>query len=111
MSDHVLYQIDCVNVRKRKSFSKWTVLKRYSQFYDMDTAVRAAYINKPDLLATLPAPPARHAKLLTDHMDNTFVEQRRVLLENYLQKMIKVEAVVRNKDFLLFIGIKPDAHD
>jgi hypothetical protein len=24
MSDHVLYQIDVVNCRKRKTFSKWT---------------------------------------------------------------------------------------
>jgi hypothetical protein len=29
MSDHVLYQLDVVNSRKRRTFQKWTVLKRY----------------------------------------------------------------------------------
>lgn len=84
-------------------------MKRYSQFYDMDTAVRTAFATNFEVLNSMPAAPARQAKLLTDHMDNTFVEQRRVLLENYLSKMIKVEAVVRHPVFLLFLGVKPDS--
>jgi len=105
MSDHVLYQIDIVNSRKRKSFSKWTVLKRFGQFYDMDCAVRACYAEKPEMLDHLPGPPARRAKLLNDHMDAAFVEARRVLLENYLQKMLQVDFVLRNKEFLTFLGV------
>jgi len=105
MSDHVLYQIDIVNARKRKSFSKWTVLKRFGQFYEMDQAVRISFVDNPEQLAQLPAPPQRRAKLLTDHMDTTFVESRRVLLENYLQRMVQTEHVVRNKEFLSFLGV------
>jgi hypothetical protein len=106
MSDHVLYQIDVVNARKRKSFSKWTVLKRFVQIYEMDAQVRAEFVDQPSFLASLPAPPERKFKLMADHMDDAFVEQRRVILENYFQKMIKVLKVVRNKTFLSFVGVQ-----
>jgi hypothetical protein len=105
MSDHILFQIDITNIKKRKSFAKWTVLKRFGQFWDMDCLVRAAFAEKLDVLNAMPAPPARRAKLVYDHMDTAFVEQRRVLLENYLQKMISLVEVVRNKDLLQFLGV------
>jgi len=105
MSDHVLYQIDVVNNKKRKTFSKWTVLKRFGQFYDMDAAVRGDFTDKQDILNSLPAPPQRKAKLFNDHMDENFVEQRRVLLENYLTRMLENSNVVRNKHFLVFLGV------
>jgi len=105
MSDHVLYQIDVTNARKDAPFDKWTVLKRFGQFYDMDCAVRAAFLDKLDLLQKLPEPPERKAKIFNDHMDDTFVEHRRVLLQNYLSNMLSVIEVVRNKDFLVFLGV------
>lgn len=105
MSDHVLFQIDVQNARKRKTFSKWTVLKRFGQFYEMDSAVRLAFAPHPEILEELPAPPARKAKLLHDHMDGEFIEQRRVLLENYLNSMLRNHNVVRNSAFLMFLGV------
>jgi len=103
MSDHILYQIDVSNSRKVPPFDKWTVLKRFGQFYDMDCAVRAAFVETPEILEKLPEPPERKAKLFNDHMDDTFVEHRRVLLANYLNNMLSVIDVVRNKDFLKFL--------
>jgi hypothetical protein len=32
MSDHVLFQVDVMNAKKRRTFQKWTVLKRYARF-------------------------------------------------------------------------------
>jgi len=104
MSDHVLYQIDVINSRKEKEYAKWTVLKRFGQFYEMDSLVRSSF-EKMDILNTLPATPERKLKLFNDHTDVNFVEQRRVLLENYLQKMVEIEDVVRDKHFLAFLGI------
>jgi len=46
MSDHVLYQIDVVNSRKEKEYAKWTVLKRFGQFYEMDALVRSDFEKK-----------------------------------------------------------------
>jgi PX domain len=105
MSDHVLYQIDVSNARKRKTFSKWTVLKRFGQFYEMDTEVRASFAEEKEFLDTLPCAPERKPKLLADHMDSTFIEERRALLEHYLQAMIKVERIVRHPTFLQFLGV------
>jgi len=93
------------NNRKRKTYAKWTVLKRFTQFFDMDTAVRAAFADKLEILEKLPPPPERKTKLFNDHMDDVFIEQRRVLLDNYLNKMLQCEDVVRNKDFLSFLGV------
>jgi len=103
MSDHILYQIDVTNSRLQAPYDKWTVLKRFGQFYDMDCTVRAAFADKPDILEKMPEPPERKAKLFNDHMDDTFVEHRRVLLANYLSNMLSVIEVVRNKDFLKFL--------
>jgi len=105
MSDHVLYQIDVLNSRKRSTYSKWTVLKRFGQFFDMDFALRESFAANPVVLEMMPPPPARRAKLLFDHMDDTFVEQRRVLLENYLNRLLHCPPVVRSEIFLSFLGV------
>ena len=72
MSDHILYQCDVINEHKRRTFQKWTILKRYGQFYDMDCAVREALQFKPAALAEMPPFPPRKAKLLLDHMDQVW---------------------------------------
>jgi len=105
MSDHVLYQIDVTNSKKDAPYDKWTVLKRFGQFFDMDCQVRGAFLERPEILEKMPEPPERKAKLFNDHMDETFVEQRRVLLANYLNNMLSVLEVVRNKEFLVFLGV------
>jgi len=71
----------------------------------MDAAVRAAFAENLELSAKLPPPPERKTKLFNDHMDEVFIEQRRVLLENYLNKMLEVTEVVRAKEFLTFLGV------
>ncbi len=105
MSDHVLYQVDVVNERKRRSFQKWTVLKRFAQFVEMDEALRAAFAHRPDVMSSLPSLPEKVYKVIQDHMDDHFVEKRRVLLENYLQKLLLVTPVLYNTDFLAFLGV------
>jgi hypothetical protein len=105
MSDHVLFQIDCVNDRKRTSLSKWTVLKRFGQFYEMDSELRGSFAEQPEVAAALPSAPKRESKLLVDHMSPTFVEQRRLLLEQYLKKMMTCIPVLQSPIFLKFIGV------
>jgi len=105
MTDHVLYQIDLENNKKRQSFSRWTVLKRFNQIYDMDAAIRADFVNQPSILGLMPPLPRRSVKLFTSHVDDAFIESRRVLLENYLNRMIGLVEIVRNKNFLVFLGV------
>jgi hypothetical protein len=105
MSDHVLYQIDVENNKKRSSYSRWTVLKRYGQIFEMDALVRVEFAENPTLLAQMPDLPARQNKLLVGHMESSFVEQRRVLLENYFERMLRILPIVRNETFLSFLGV------
>jgi hypothetical protein len=106
MTDHVLYQICVSNSHKRASFRAWTVLKRFTQFYDMDLKLRASLqSDTPELLPQLPPPPSRKLKFVHDHMDDDFIEERRVLLENYLSKLLRYPEVVNNSDFLEFLGV------
>lgn len=105
MPDHVLYQVDVMNERKRKSFQKWTVLKRFQQFYEMDAKIRETFFEKQAVLDSMPALPERVSKLLYDHLDDHFVEQRRVLLEHYLQKMMTTHPFYYDQAFLNFVGV------
>ena len=106
MTDHVLYQICVSNSHKRSSFRAWTVLKRFTQFYEMDIKLRAGLqIQSPDTLPKLPPAPSRKLKFVHDHMDDDFIEERRVLLENYLSKLLRFPQVVQNEDFLEFLGV------
>jgi hypothetical protein len=108
MTDHVLYQIDLENNNKRQSFSKWTVLKRFNHIYEMDAAIRADFFDQPRILDAMPVLPQRKAKLFTSHLDDAFIESRRVLLENYLNRMIGIVEVVQNKNFLVFLGVQTE---
>jgi len=72
----------------------------------MDFALRESFATKPAVLEGMPPAPTRRAKLLFDHMDDTFVEQRRVLLENYLNRLLHCPDVVRSEIFLSFLGVQ-----
>ena len=58
-NSHVLYQIDCTNTRRRRSFQNWTVLKRYSEFATLDGQIRQECAGRPSVLASLPALPPK----------------------------------------------------
>ncbi len=105
MTDHVLYQIDAVNIHQRKSFQKWTVLKRFAAFMEMDEALRNEFVNRPEVLAILPTAPEKQYKIVFDHLNYHFVEQRRALVEAYLQRLLVIEDVLYSPTFLHFIGV------
>lgn len=56
----------------------------------------------------MPQLPARQVKIFTQHLDEGFIESRRVLLENYLSKMLRVVEVVRCPKFLNFLGVESE---
>ena len=79
--------------------------QRFLQFHELDAALRAVHAHEPYFLSTLPSPPSRQLKMVIDHNDHHFVEQRRVLLEHYLKKMITVPQVAKSTAFLAFCGV------
>lgn len=107
MTDHVLYQIDVVNCHKRKTFSKWTVLKRFTQVHQMDAEMRETLATEsPSVVSQLPPCPPRQVKIFFDHMDDAFIEQRRALLQNYFNRLIRIPTVVRHPMLLNFLGVE-----
>lgn len=103
--DHILYQIECVNERRRKSFSQWTVFKRFNQAYEMDTAIRESHQNQPYLVSQFPRLPSKAMKGLINHHSPHFIEHRRVLLDAYLKKALQIPEMARHKEFIQFCGV------
>ena len=99
-------QVDVVNTRKRSSFAKWTVLKRFGQFFELDASLRAEFASDARVLALFPASPTRQSKLLHDHSDAHFVAHRATLLEHYLHTLLDIKELRHNPTFLTFLGVQ-----
>ncbi len=104
-SEHVVYQVNVTNVKRRQSFQQWTVLKRFSDVCALDAALRTALAAQPQVLLELPALPPKYSKYLFDHLDPDFIEHRRILLESYLKRIIAIRAVHKNPTWLEFFGV------
>lgn len=91
-SEHVVYQVSVTNEKRRKSFQRWTVLKRFSDVCAFDAALRTALAAQPSALQLLPALPPKYSKFVFNHLDEQFIEHRRILLEAYLQKLVACTA-------------------
>ena len=79
-----------------------------SDFYHLNAKLRAAYKGSP-ILEVLPALPARSIKFVADHVDGTFIAQRRHGLQRYMVALAHLEIMQYNRDFLAFIGLSsPD---
>jgi PX domain len=74
----------------------------------MHTSVHVRIHTGHHLYSNLPALPHKSSKLLTDHFTAEFIEQRRLELEVYLQKLAVVPHVAENPDFLDFLDLRLD---
>merc|ERR1719273_2880210 len=99
MTDHILYTIEVTNSNIK---SNWIVLKRYTQFFNMDNKCRE---NLEKQGVKLPERPHRKAKVMFDHMSSFFIERRRVLMQNYLRKVLLIPQYAHHVDFLEFLGV------
>jgi hypothetical protein len=67
--DHVVYQINVCNVAKLSAFSRWTVLKRFQDFVQLDAAIRrdiqhnSEQITSQLILDRLPFLPRKESKV------------------------------------------------
>lgn len=105
-SDHTIYQIHCCNCNKRESFSEWTVLKRFAEFHEFDASIRTAVGQQHGHeLTKLPKLPPRYLPVITDHLDETFIERRRLLLQLYLRRLIRYPVFRRHNLVLDFLGV------
>jgi hypothetical protein len=47
----------------------------------------------------------QYSKLMFNHLDEQFIEHRRVLLEAYLQKLVAIRDLSRQPVWLTFFGV------
>ena len=106
-NDHTIYQIHVENHNiSDEDHCKWTVMKRFQDFCSFDTEVRSAVTNDyPDDVAMLPPLPPKYFKILVDHLDETFIEKRRLLLQCYIQRLCKYPLLRRHDYTLKFFQV------
>jgi len=81
-------------------------LKRYSDFEIFNEKMHYAYEeNHSQLAKNLPDFPIKRSKLLEDHDSKEFIESRRLLLQAYLHKLLKVPHANENPHFWKFLGL------
>jgi len=96
--DHVVYQINVENNQKRTSYQRWTVLKRYVEFYQLYQDLQKAGVDMPFL-------PSRSPKVVVDHLAPRFIEKRRLHIECWLKYCIRHPPTARHHLFLTFLGV------
>jgi hypothetical protein len=85
---------------------RWVSLKRFTDFFEMVKVIREDMVeSNPSAFALIPSAPSRKSRLLNDHSDPRFVEQRRVLLEHFLNRLLRIEAVASHDAFLKFCAV------
>ena len=71
---YVVYQINVENIKKRLSFSRWTILKRFQDFAKLYYDLVQAFAKHPDNLREIPLLPSKYSKSLVDHLQPRFIE-------------------------------------
>eukprot|EP01083_Nonionella_stella_P039589 107655_1 len=85
---------------------QWMVMKRFNDFRAFDEELRSFLNdNHPSTLALLPPLPPKHSKLFTNHLDWGFVEERRLLLQKYIQTICNYPLFRRHELTLNFLQI------
>jgi len=105
--DHTIYQIHVENHNiSDEDHCRWTVMKRFQDFCSFDTEIRSTIINDyPDDVSLLPPLPPKYFKILVDHLDETFIEKRRLLLQCYIQRLCKYPLLRRHDHTLKFFQV------
>ncbi|GAB5034812.1 px domain containing protein [Nannochloropsis oceanica] len=92
-----------LTVTRRSDDARTIVHRRYREFQCLFEQVHAAFKGH-HLRSSLPELPGRQLKLLVDHTDTAFVEERRLLLETAMGKLLSVPHVCAMVPVQVFLG-------
>lgn len=104
----VYYKVEVTNGDPLQK-ETYVLKKRFSDFEKLDHLVRSSFSGH-QLMSNLPPKPSKSVKLWTDHLEKSFVQQRRGELNRYLAKLFNVRKVCANPDFANFFR-KPTEED
>lgn len=103
--NHALYHIRLIYKNEIGKNRKILLIKRFDEIYEFDQKLRNYLENNlkyKDLIGRIPIIPEKKNMIFIDHHDPKFLEQRRMAIENYFQKLVVVENLTHNiivKDF------------
>ncbi|PCH34317.1 PhoX domain-containing protein [Wolfiporia cocos MD-104 SS10] len=93
----VRYLVEVQQLASDRTFSSgWVVARRYNEFFNMHTKLRERYA----LVRQLDFP----GKRLVTSLSGSFVDQRRIALERYLQSLIAIPAVCESDELRNFLS-------
>jgi len=87
-------------VQVQGAFNAWCVLKRYSAFEEAHKEFVDAFKSSFPSGAVFPP---KKIKLFQNHSSPEFIEERRVLLENYLRKLVAVKNLAKHSVLTAFL--------
>jgi hypothetical protein len=106
-NEYVLYTVSVHNMNVETEYSHWNVLHRYSEFKEYDRALREYLAkDKPHLISEIPQLPMKESKIFRNHFGHDFVERRRLLLDSYIKRLIKVQSLRRHPLTIKFLGVR-----
>lgn len=103
--DHqiVRYTVEISQVHDGRAIVSWTVAHRYSEFWDLDRALRDS--GDPRIIAALRV--ELPGKSLVPSMSSSFVESRRAGLERYLETLVASPLLCENSHVRNFFSRSP----
>jgi len=114
-SGKLLYIVQVWNSQKRSSFSEWTILKSFQDFFEFDVELRKELSSKVPLgtkSATMqaleqiqPLQEKKNLKSLVNLKHSDFLETRKVLLQHYLDRVIQIPELHQLAVFHKFFNI------
>ena len=82
------------------------VYRKFGEFQALHAEVRATFVGAHESMKErVPSLPAAYWKLLVDHLDPLFIEERRVALARYLQHLVGLSRTASNADIRSFLRI------
>ncbi|KJE98154.1 hypothetical protein CAOG_08163 [Capsaspora owczarzaki ATCC 30864] len=82
----------------------FTPLRRYSAFDELDRGLRAYYTHAlPHLVGNIPEMPPKQWRWFFDHEDPEFINERKVGLQNYLQRLMHLPRIDEFSGYHTFI--------
>lgn len=105
----VLYQVKTVirNRGTKEVLQTIIVLRRYSEFVKVRLELCSAFFGG-HLYPSIPHVPPKQLKVLADHLDPVFIENRRHALQVFLRKLVGLPRANTNPDVRIFLGLVPD---
>jgi len=93
-----------VDTKRLGTGTEVAVHRRFRDFHNLHAAL-GSYFRGSHLFQSLPSPPAKGIKMLQNHHDPTFIEERRVKCEAYLRQLMLYPRIATIQEMHTFLGL------